>query len=505
MKNVNRVIILLGLADVIMHLAVIKNLEYHRDELLYFSLGLHPAFGYATVPPMIGWLATLMQAISGYSLFAVKLFPALMSGIFVVLCAKVSKEAGGKEYAQILTALAVIFMPFSLRVFYLFQPVFLDLFFWTLLFFIVLRYLNSGKDKYLVFTGIVFGFAMLNKYLVALLLPALLIPVIFSEYRDTFRKRSFYIGLAIGFLIFLPNLIWQVNKGLPVINHMRELSETQLKHVNRFDFFKDQILMTLLAFIIVLLGLVFLLKGKKYRFLFFSVFIVVSALLVLRGKGYYTIGLIPFLVATGSVMVERLVKNNVARIVAASILILTSLPVMPVGIPVFKQEGLVSYFRYLEDNYGTDAGRRFEDGSIHSLPQDYADQLGWEELTKITAETYSQIPDKSKAMIFCENYGQAGAISVIGKKYGLPEPVSFNESFLYWVPKNLTGIQYLIYINGELGEDVSTLFGDIKKTGSITNIDAREFGTAVFLCREPKTDLNEFWHSVLVREGIKER
>ncbi|MCB0473922.1 MAG: glycosyl transferase, partial [Flavobacteriaceae bacterium] len=70
---------------------------------------------------------------------------------------------------------------------------------------------------------------------------------------------------------------------------------------------------------------------------------------------------------------------------------------------------MVAYFQRLQDKYGLEIGRRFEDGSIHSLPQDYADQLGWEELTQITAKAYALIPDKSKALIYAENYVQAGA------------------------------------------------------------------------------------------------
>ena len=81
-----------------------------------------------------------------------------------------------------------------------------------------------------------------------------------------------------------------------------------------------------------------------------------------------------------------------------------------------------------------DLGRRFEDGSIHSLPQDYADMLGWEEMTALAAKAYNMIGDKESAFIYAENYGEAGAITVIGKKYGLPEAVSFNESFQYWAP-----------------------------------------------------------------------
>lgn len=121
-------------------------------------------------------------------------------------------------------------------------------------------------------------------------------------------------------------------------------------------------------------------------------------------------------------------------------------------------------------------GKKFEDGSIHSLPQDYADMLGWEELTSIAKIT------------------DTGAITVIGEKNGLPEAVCFDESFRYWIPRKFDpDITSFIYINGKLGEDIQRLFNKITLIGKISNPDAREYGTAVYLCEYPKTSFNEFW------------
>jgi len=50
-----------------------------------------------------------------------------------------------------------------------------------------------------------------------------------------------------------------------------------------------------------------------------------------------------------------------------------------------------------------------------------------------------------------------------------------------------------IYIN-EMGDDVRSLFGKITVVGSISNSDAREFGTTVYLCEEPESNFNEFWN-----------
>ncbi|MCW9037711.1 MAG: hypothetical protein OQJ79_07330, partial [Altibacter sp.] len=157
-----------------------------------------------------------------------------------------------------------------------------------------------------------------------------------------------------------------------------------------------------------------------------------------------------------------------------------------------------AYFDRLEKNYGLEIGRRFEDGTVHSLPQDYADQLGWEELTAITNRAYQELPNKQHVVIYAENYGQAGAIAVIGKKYGLPEPISFHESFFYWKPESLPDhITHFIYINDELGADVEAAFNTIEVAGRITNKNAREFGTTVFVCSQPRIPMDTLWQRAL--------
>ena len=473
--------------NIALHLVFHANLEFHRDELLYFSLGLHPDFGYATVPPLIAWVAFLVQSVFGYSLFAVKLFPALLSGVFVLLTARLTKELNGGTYAQILAAIVIIFTPFALRTFHLFQPVHLDLLFWTLMLFYSVRYVNTEQDKYLVYLGVVAGFGMLNKYLIALLIATLAVALLFSPHRNIFQKKALYKGLVIGLLIFIPNIIWQIFHDLPVIGHMEALNDRQLVNVDRTMFMIDQLLMVYSGSILTIAGLVYLFLKKKFRYLLLVVVLVVGILLFLQGKSYYTLGVFPMLLAAGAVGLERWIKIRWIRLVIPVLIVVAAVQILPMGIPAYKEEGLIKFFLKMEEDYGLTVGRRFEDGTIHSLPQDYADQLGWEELTSVTNDAMSLIPEKEKALIYCSNYGQAGAIAVIGKKYGLPEPISFNESFLYWLPESFDPeIEYLIYINDELGQNVAEFFGEVEIVGSITNPNAREFGTTVYLCANRK-------------------
>lgn len=88
----------------------------------------------------------------------------------------------------------------------------------------------------------------------------------------------------------------------------------------------------------------------------------------------------------------------------------------------------------------------------------------------------------------------AGAITVIGKKYGLPEAICFSESFRYWIPEKFDpDITSMVYINDKPGDDIRQIFRKITKIGSISNPDAREFGTAVYLCEESVDSFNKFW------------
>jgi hypothetical protein len=306
------------------------------------------------------------------------------------------------------------------------------------------------------------------------------------------------MGLCAGFLIFLPNIIWQIKMGLPVLNHLSELNRTQLTHVNRFVFLAEQFFMASWSSFLMVAGLIYLLGNKaviRFRFLGYASLFVIFFLMMARGKSYYTIGILPFLIAAGAASYDQSLKSIRSRVIFPALLVILTVPFVPMGLPVFKVEGLVNYFSILEKKFGMTMGRRFEDNSIHSLPQDYADMIGWEELTEVADSAWNMIEDKDAAFIYAENYGEAAALTIIGRKYNLPEAVCFNESFMYWFPSQFDhDITSIVYINYEMpGEDVRGLFKKITKIGSITNTHSREYGTSVYLCQEPVQSFNLFW------------
>lgn len=498
LKNIDPLIAVLALLNITLHLAFAGNLEYHRDEMLYFILGKHPAAGYASLPPLTGLLAWLVQNIFGSSLFAVRLLPALASGLMVLLVSRIAKELGGSRYASVLAATGFITAGFALRTYLMFMPVYLDVTFWTLILYIIVRYLNTGKEKYLLWLGIASGFSLLNKYMPGVLFLGLLLIIPFTRQREIFRRKMFWLGFASCFIIFLPNIIWQFSNGLPALEHLSELNRTQLVHVNRIVFILEQFFMASWSSFLLVAGIIYLLSSRealKFRFLGYLTLFVIIVLMLLRGKSYYTLGVFPFLIAAGATSFDHSLKSSRIRIMLPVLLIVLTIPFLPMGLPVFNSEGLVKYFSILEKKFGMTMGRRFEDNSIHSLPQDYADMIGWNELTRVADSAWNMIEHKDEAFIYAENYGEAAAVTLIGRKYNLPEVVSFNESFMYWFPEQFDpDITSIVYINyEEPGEDVRTLFRKITRVGGITNPNSREYGTSVYLMQDPVESFNYFW------------
>lgn len=500
-SGVRAVVILLALLGAVFQLVFYHTMGFHRDELLYFTLGEHPAFGYQSVPPFIGLVALISVKIFGYTLFAAKFFPAVMGGFTIYLTASMASELNGGKYAQILTALATGGCILFLRAFSLFQPVSFDIFFWTLSFYLILRFINSNLDKYIYWLGITFGIAFLNKYNIVFLILPLLLVLPFTRFRNLFARRSVYLAILIAFVIVLPNLIWQLINHFPVVRHMSELRRSQLEHVTDGEFFSEQFLMIFPATILAVPGLLYLLlsgKMRKYLLPALMVLVVLVLYLLFHGKGYYAAGIYPFLIATGGVFYEKAFNKQYLRIPFVFVLLFLSWSILPIGKPIYSPEKLVRYFDHVKAVTGDDSSRRFEDNSYHKLPQDYADMLGWDELASLTNKAWQQVADKNGCIIFCDNYGEAGAIAILGKKYGLPEPLSFNDAFRYWAPARFDHeITTMIYINDEPGQDVKDLFTDIQKIGQIDNPLAREYGVGVYLCRNPRSSFNRFWEEVV--------
>ena len=120
---------------------------------------------------------------------------------------------------------------------------------------------------------------------------------------------------------------------------MDELYKTQLVHMDYRLFLTEQLLMPFAASIFTIAGLIFLLTGKKsenFRFLGYLSLFVIVGLMLLKGKSYYTLGIFPLLIASGAVSYDNWIKNRWIRIMLPILLIIITIPISPMGMPLFK-------------------------------------------------------------------------------------------------------------------------------------------------------------------------
>jgi hypothetical protein len=497
------IIAFIGALNACLHLLSGINFEYHRDELLYFSFCNHLDTGYATTPPFTGLMAFISKSIFGYSLFSTRFFPALFSGILVFLTAMIAKEFKGSFKSQVISAIGVTLTMFLATVYGIFTPYFFDIFFWTLIIFLIIRFINTSNNQYLILLGIVIGFAILNKYSVLFLLFAVLMVTPFTIHRKIFSNKIFYLGLLIALLIAMPNIIWQITHHFPVINHMKELKVSQLNNVNRVGFLIEQLIYLLPFTFIILPGIVYFYVNREFRqfrFLITISAVVILLFLILRGKSFYTSGLFPFLIVVGALFAEKVFTKKYVFNSIASLLVILGILLLPLSLPLFKPAKMTGYFDVFSTITGVDFLRKDEDGNYRKLPQVYSDMLGWNEITEKTNQAWQQVKDKNRSFIFCANYGQAGAISVIGKKFKLPEPVSFSDTYRYWLPQKFdTEISEVVYVIGTDAlesknfNDMKDFFDVMIEIGSVENSLAIEYGTKIYLFQDPKSNFNAFW------------
>jgi MFS family permease len=483
-----KVIIVLALFKLFIHLITNTNYELHRDAFLYYSLGENLDFGFMSVPPLIGLISKISIFLFGNTVFALRFFPAVIGFLSVIIISKIVKELGGNTFAIVIAVCAFIFSPAFLRSNSLFQPVSFNQFFWLLSGYLILKLIKSQNPFYWIYIFITFGFAFLNKYSIAFFIVSALLSILFSAYRKLFISKYFLWGGLIGVIIILPNILWQYAHNWPLILHFSELQKHQFVNVSIMGFVIDQFVMNLpgtIVWLSALLVLLFYKPEKEYRIFGFLYLICVLILVLFRGKSYYSLGLYPILFAFGGYVVDKYFRIYSKYIVLVFIF-LVSTPMLPLSLPIYSHEKIEEYSQPMGQFVN-----RWEDGEIHNIPQDYADMIGWKELSDIVINHYNSLDKnvRDSCLIFAENYGQAG--SIYGKCHNLPRPLSFSDNFLFWSPDSVINGP-MIYVNYELG-DIELLYDSIQQIAKIENIYFRENGLKVFFCTKPLDTFSDFY------------
>lgn len=217
-------LILFGLTLYRIFAAQWVQLELYGDEAYYFGWAQSLEWGYYSKPPMVGWLIWLSTHVCGDSeacirLGAYLLYPATAYVLFLI---------GSRLFAPRVgfwAALAYITLPMvSLGSWFITTDAAL-LFFWTLALYFLIRALEHNLWRNWLGLAIALGLGGLSKYsMVFFGLGAIVLLLMSHEARRQLRNPKLYASIAIAFLIFLPNLIWNAQHQFVSVEHTAEIS-----------------------------------------------------------------------------------------------------------------------------------------------------------------------------------------------------------------------------------------------------------------------------------------
>jgi hypothetical protein len=510
----------IGLALLVVLVHILTNAwgpyEFHRDEFLYLAMGRHLTFWKMDFPVGMAVLAQTTRLLFGETLAAIRFLPALGGGALVLLAAWFAKrlfnslkpqisriEGFGGSGALLLAPLGVALSPLYLRAGNLFQPVIFDQLTSCAAFAALVLLIEAPTPKRWLWLGLAFGVGLLVKFSIAF--PALGIALAILLER---RLRSWlatpwpWLAALVTLTVGSPSLVGQIRLGFPVRHQMAELSRSQLAASGRIEFLLGQ-LETGPVVVLGLIGAGALLTGarcRRYRPI--AVGCVGAFLLLLAGSGkayYFGPAWIP-LAGAGAAAVGAMVDQRRRALVTGAltaVIVLFGLVTLPLGLPIVGPESLAKALARLTFTGATRTNR----GELGEIPQDYADMLGWTERVDRVAAVYRALPaaERDEAVVLGANYGQAGAIDLLGPARGLPTPISPAGSFWHFGPGPKPG--RVIITLGSDRESLSRVYQSVTVADSvdIPYTVSEERGVLILIGREPRQTLQQIWPNLANR------
>ena len=443
----NLVLAALAVATLILHLLVnlylIRNPRYgfHGDELYFVACGNHLAWGYVDLPPLVPFLARLSRLLMGDSLLSIRFFPALAHAGLVFLTGSTSRALGGNRFAQVLAALSVLFAPvFLLPGNFLTtacEPM------WTVCAFLLILTLRDHRQKLWLTFGVAAGIGFLNKHSMAFWGVGLVLGLLFTARRE-FRSRWIYLGAGVALLIVLPNLVWEQQHHWVTLQALRQARDFNRLPFSFSNFWLTQVTLNGHASLpIWLAGVVFFLisrRGRRYMAIGIAFIAVIAFLTLENGKAYYLSAAFPVILAGGAVQLSDLLERFQSRWVRPALLAAFAawgFVWMPMALPILSPPNLVRYQKLLRYH-----GSQFEKSDLGAqIPTYFSNMIGWPEVVQAVAQAYKKIPaaQRSQTAILANNYAQAGAVDLLGAKYGLPKAISGHENYWFWGSRGYTG------------------------------------------------------------------
>lgn len=492
-KNNNRILLLLALGGILIHILLNGQYGFHRDELDVLMNARRLDWGYVAYPPFTPFVARLGLELFGESLRGLRVFSAIAQGIVMILAGLMARDMGGRRNAQVLAAFAVFIAPIALMAGTWIMYFAFDYLWWVLVAFFMVRLLATDNPRYWLGIGVGIGLGMMTKFTMGFWVIALVIAVLVTPARKYLRSKWLYIGAGLALLIFLPNLVWQIQHDFISLRFLSTIHARDIQWGRADDFLIEQLYGTTNPFSLPLwtVGLSLCLFGasmKRFRALGWMFLVTFLLFFLNRGRAYYVAPAYVMLLAAGCVGIEQWFESRTmrtrrlgfgllwgAQVIGSLIAIVLMKPVAPINSPLWE--------------------------ITSSVNEDVVEMIGWQDLTAQVAQVYRSIPENEKpsTVILAGNYGEAGALDLYGKQYDLPLVISGTNSLWYrgyGEPEPET-----VIVVGFESSYASNFFSSCRYSGKVMNSyqvknEETTHHTGLYICREPRRPWEDMWQDM---------
>ncbi|MEW2624882.1 glycosyltransferase family 39 protein [Streptomyces sp. NPDC048106] len=467
-------------------MALSSRYGFHRDELYFLDCARHLQAGYVDQPALAPLLARLSLELFGVSATGLRLFPALAAAGTVLVGALTAREFGGARRPQLLAAVATGTMPVLLGSAHIANTTSYEMLAWAAIALAVVRIGRTGDTRWWLAAGALVGVGAEFNHLAAVFGAVLLAAALLGPARRTTADRRLLAGALLAVLPVLPDLWWQSRHGWAMFEMTRALNAEHGGPGNIVTWIVGQFGMSCLALAALwITGLRYL--WRSGRPLWQCLVIAYGVLFVLfavttGAQVYYLGGLYVCLLAAGAVARDGTLYADRKRLrgLVAGTAVSTALAAVIV-LPVLPPSDVAW-------TYGV---------STNS-----AESQGWPRLVGTVRQVWSGLPAERRAhaVIFAADYGEAGAVSELGRGAGLPTAVGAQNSDWWWGPgdAHATTVVAIAPGPGHLPGYEARLrryFRRVRVAATLTGGDVPniERGGHVYVCTGPRRAWGEIW------------
>jgi hypothetical protein len=480
------ILIAISVGMALLHIATNGRYGFHRDELQFLYDARHLDWGFVAYPPVTPFLERIGLSLFGLSLIGLRMFSVIAQATVIYVSGLMARELGGHRLAQFTAALAVALSPLPIFEGTEFQYSSFDLLWWVLIAYFTIRLLRTDDPRWWLAIGATVGVGLETKYSITFYIAGMLAGVVFTPARRYLLNKWFWAGVALALLIFLPNLLWLVRHDFISYQFLQHIHARDVGEGRAQGFLTDQFKANAnaAAAVIWIAGLICYLRDRRYRMVAWMYLVPFAMFLVAKGRFYYLSPAYPMLLAMGAVMGERWLERLRRP--------------LRIAIEAFVFTGIVAVGAYvcamLIPFASTGPLRDF--ALKHN--GDLREEFGWDELVKTVAGIRDSLPADQQAHlgITVANYGEAGAIEVLGPAYHLPPPISTtNSGWLRGYPATPPTTLIVLGLQREEADSIFTACRWAGHNGNSAGVanEESQFHPDVFVCGPPREPWPEVW------------